>query len=511
MQKSLSHYVILAKRWAWLMLLGIGICGGVTFIITLFISPTYQATSTIIINLKSSSSAFENLNASELVVPTYAQLLTSPQVLNPVLAKHPGMTLKQLTALMVVKPQSNTELIELDVNNGDPQFATELNNEITNSFENFTNTQFSNGNSVQVLPAELPNTPISPKPLIDTGVGALVGLGLAVALIVIFEWSNDRLVSIDEIHSLLKMDILSVFPMLSRKQQEKKIHEIPTIQEAYRMLGARLNLAQAAQPFKLMMITSSVASEGKSTISANVGIALAKAGKKVLLVEADLRLPALSKHFDVQKRLGFSSALMEPWSQIETKLTGQPTHVPGLDIVAAEVPLRNSSDLLQATQAQRIFEYFQCVPYDFVIFDTPPLLAVADTQLLASYIQTAVMVVDITKSSRKALAHAKEILHNTHTNVLGVIINKSNWANRGYGYGYSGYGYGYGYVSHYLSDVEEQPEIDATPTISMPRVEVPVTTGQQASSLLSHPGEIRATGIAKATKTDLMRHRNKQP
>jgi len=174
MQRSLSHYLNLAKRWAWLMIGGIVICAGATFIATLFIPPTYQASATIIINIKSSSSPFENINTSELVVPTYAQLLTSPEVLNPVLVQHPGMTLKQLTSMMLVKPQSNTELIEVDVLSGNPQFARELANEITQSFEQFINTQFSN--SVQILPAELPKDPASPKPLQDTLIGAVVGL-----------------------------------------------------------------------------------------------------------------------------------------------------------------------------------------------------------------------------------------------------------------------------------------------------------------------------------------------
>ena len=418
MQRSLSHYLNLAKRWAWLMIGGIVICAGATFIATLFIPPTYQASATIIINIKSSSSPFENINTSELVVPTYAQLLTSPEVLNPVLAQHPGMTLKQLTSMMLVKPQSNTELIEVDVLSGNPQFARELANEITQSFEQFINTQFSN--SVQILPAELPKDPASPKPLLDTMIGAVVGLGLAVALVVIFEWSEDRLVSIDEIHALLKLEVLTVFPMLNRNQRTKKAHEIPIVQESYRILTARLNLIQEANPFKLLMITSAVASEGKSTVSANLATFLAKSGKKVLLVEADLRLPTLNKHFQLQKRLGFSSALMEPWTQIEAKLTGQATHIPGLDIVAAEVPLRNSSDLLQAPQVKQIFEYFQHAPYDYVVFDTPPLLPVADAQLLAAYIHTAVLVVDSSKSSRKILARAKDLLNKGAGDVEGV-------------------------------------------------------------------------------------------
>jgi len=504
MQHSPGRYLALARRWVWLILSGILICGSITFIVTLFIPPSYMATSTIIINLKSSSSPYENLNASELAVPTYAQLLTSPQVLNPVVAQHRGMTLQQLISMMAVKPQSNTELIELDVSNGNPQFATELTNEITQSFLQFTNTQFSD--NVQVLPAIEPTQPASPKPLLDTAMGAIVGLGLSVALVIVFEWAEDRVVSIDEIHNSLKMDILTVLPQLSRSQKTKKTSEIPALQESYRILSARINLIQHANPFKLLMVTSSVASEGKSTTTANLATFLAKSGKKVLLVEADLRLPTQSQHFQLEKRLGFSSALMEPWSQLEMKLQGQATAITGLHVLAAEVPLRNSSDLLQAPQVKYIFDYFQRLPYDYVIFDTPPLLPVADTQLLASYIQTAILVVDASKASRKGLARAKEILQKTRTKTLGIVINKSPWANQTYGYGY-GYGYGNG-AGQYLSDIERQPEPDAVETISMPampRIETPVTIQPSLSIPFSEhkpQGDVSLQRIARSNGTD---------
>src|ERR1700674_2829933 len=257
MQQKLGHYALLAKRWAWLVVLGIVICGGATYIATLFMVPTYQATTTIIVNLKSSSSPFDSVNASVLAVPTYAQLLTSQQVLEPVIVQHQGLTLKQLVSMITVKSQSNTELIELDVTNTDPQLATDLTNQISQSFAQFSNDKFSV--NVQVLPAVFPNDPASPKPLLDSSIGALVGMGLAIALIIVFEWSEDRLVNIDEVHKLLKMEVLTAFPLLNRKQRQKQTHEIATVQESYRMLCARLNLLQQTNPFKLLMVTSAVA------------------------------------------------------------------------------------------------------------------------------------------------------------------------------------------------------------------------------------------------------------
>jgi capsular polysaccharide biosynthesis protein len=100
LQGPLSRYIQLAKRWAWLLLLGIVICGGVSYIVSKLSRPTYQATATFVINVDSTSS--DNTTASIASVPTYAQLITNPAILHPVLAKHEDMTLQQLSAMITV-------------------------------------------------------------------------------------------------------------------------------------------------------------------------------------------------------------------------------------------------------------------------------------------------------------------------------------------------------------------------------------------------------------------------
>jgi polysaccharide biosynthesis transport protein len=184
MKNSLSYYILLVKRWTWLVILGIGICSGATFLISKFLPPLYQASSMIVVSINSSTSAYDNLNASVQAIPTYVDLLTNPEVLNPVVAQHQGLTLEELKSMMSVKPQANTQLIELDVENRDPVLAAQLANEIGRSFAQFANEQFPG--TVQILPAQKPTDPVRPKPLLYTGIAAIVGLGLALALILMF-------------------------------------------------------------------------------------------------------------------------------------------------------------------------------------------------------------------------------------------------------------------------------------------------------------------------------------
>src|SRR6185312_1439566 len=112
MQNLLNRFVMLIKRWGWVILLGIIICGGATFAISKHTLPIYQASAILVVSVSTSSSV--DANSSIASVPTSAQLITNPLVLNPVVAKYKGITLQQLSAMITVQPQSNTQLIVLE-------------------------------------------------------------------------------------------------------------------------------------------------------------------------------------------------------------------------------------------------------------------------------------------------------------------------------------------------------------------------------------------------------------
>ncbi len=426
MRSSLNRWKVLAKRWGWLIILGIVLCAGTTYIVSRFIPPIYSASAFIEIDINTSTSAYDNFTTSELSVPTYAQLLTNSSVLYPVLARHPELTLKRLLAMTTVKPQSNTRLIELDVTNGDPQMAMQLANEIGQSLEQFTQPEAPG--AVRVLPAELPAEPLSPKPLAYAGLGAVVGLGIAVALIVIFEWLDDRLANPEEVSELLGMEVLTLVPRLSRKQLNKTPVETPALAEKYRIFSASLIAAQAVKPFKLVMITSAVANEGKSTVAANVASFLALGGKQVLLVDANLYHPVLDQRFQLDNHVGLANVFLEMWAGPRAELYGQATNIPTLRVLTAGVIPFRSPEMLQSPLTNRLLEHFEQAPFDYIIFDAPPLLPVADAQILASLIKAIVVVVDANKTPREMLLRARSILNRTHTIILGIAINKSPWA-----------------------------------------------------------------------------------
>ncbi|GCF08214.1 polysaccharide biosynthesis tyrosine autokinase [Dictyobacter arantiisoli] len=449
MQSTLSRYILLIKRWAWVLILGIVVCGGTTYLVTkLLMQPVYEAQTQILITLAGSSQN-DSTTAAIAQQPTYNQLITNPNVLAPVAARH-GMTQAQLSAMVKTASGTNTPIIGVLVDNSDPQVAAQLSHEIAQSFTNYANTNLGSQANFNIIDPVVPKTPAQPRPTQDALIGAMIGLGLGLAIIIIFEWIDDRLTAPEEVNKLLGIDALTIIPELSRKQRSKNAEDTPELAEGCRILCANLSMAQMIRPFKLVMITSALAGEGKSTIAANMASFLAMSGKRVLLVDADLRHPVLDQHFQVKNQKGLSNAFLEMWSQVEGELDGQPTEIPTLRILTAGVLPSNPSELLQSQLASQLFNHFRNISrFDYVIFDSPPLLPIADAQILAAYMQVTILVVDASKTARKAIIRAKQALNRTGTRILGVALNKSHWPE-------------FGEVHDYLNNIQTRPRADLT-------------------------------------------------
>jgi capsular exopolysaccharide synthesis family protein len=428
MQSPLIYYARMLRRWLWLLVAGSLLCAVGTYGVSKVLPPTYQASAVLIVNLKSSTSAYDNISASQLAATTYASLLTSSELLKPVVEKHPGLTLEQLSAMTSAKVQSNTSLISVTVSNSRPALAAELANEICESFADYANAQLRYASSqpvdsVQIVPAERPVDPIRPKPSLYGAIGGLVGLGLALALIFLLEWLDDRPASSDEVRDLLDQEILTHLPRLSRRQLAVEREEVPLLAEAYRRLCACLNAAQARSPFKLLMVASSLGGEGRSEVVTQLALFLAMTGKRVLLVDADMRRPELHRRFAAGEEVG-PNTFLECWEQFEGQGTTLETTLPTLRVLAASVQPARPVELLQAPRVAQVFQRFEASPFDYVLFDSSPLLPVADAQVLAMRVDACLLVVDQARVSRRGLRRARSLLASTGVRCVGLVLNR---------------------------------------------------------------------------------------
>jgi capsular exopolysaccharide synthesis family protein len=191
---------------------------------------------------------------------------------------------------------------------------------------------------------------------------------------------------------------------------------------------------------KIIAVSSTVPGEGKSTVSANLAAALAQMGRRVLLIDADMRNPSQQATWKILNLTGLSNVLAgmaEPENAIQHML-------PNLDLISAGITPPNPIALLESHRMTHLLEEFS-ESYDYVIVDTPPLLLVADGLILAKVADGLLLVARPEVLNSTAAASVKATLEQSSINILGLVVNGVNVKDsHHYGYGY-GYSYGYGY------------------------------------------------------------------
>ena len=206
-------------------------------------------------------------------------------------------------------------------------------------------------------------------------------------------------------------------------------------EEAVRMLRHAIGLAGMQHALGTLLITSAGPGEGKSTTAAHLAAACAQAGKKVLLIDADLRRPALHKKFDVMRKIGLADVLAHRILPVDVIVE---VNVPGLFLMPAGPAMLNAADLISLgfggvlNQVSRNF--------DLVIVDAPPMLGVSETQELATMVDGVLVIAKADGTSARALGETLTTLSRSRANVLGVVMNQVKFANlKGFDYYYQRY------------------------------------------------------------------------
>nr|WP_079529100.1 CpsD/CapB family tyrosine-protein kinase [Halobacillus hunanensis] len=204
------------------------------------------------------------------------------------------------------------------------------------------------------------------------------------------------------------------------------------IAEQYRTIRANLQFASVDKELQSLLITSAGPSEGKSMTSANMAAVFAQQGKRVLLVDADLRKPTVHHSFRLNNTKGLSNFLV---GRQTLKETTQITAVDNLDVLPSGPIPPNPSELLGSKAMHKLMMEARQT-YDLVILDTPPVLAVSDSQVLAREVDGVMLVVRSGQTEFQAAERAKELLEQSKANLLGVVLNDREKKNSNYYYYY---------------------------------------------------------------------------
>ncbi len=291
-----------------------------------------------------------------------------------------------------------------------------------------------------VEPAVAPTDPVSPRPLLNTLLAAVLGLLLAAGLAATIEFLDDRVKDADAVQEVAGLSTLGTVAQMKGSGGEAELYRLATllyprsgVAEAYRTLRTNIEFASIDAPIRTLLVTSSGPHEGKTVTAANLAVAFAQAGRLTILVDADLRRPGIHSMFRMQQEPGLTTLLRRDGTKLDEVALA--TEQPNLRVVPTGPLPPNPAELLGSHRMREVVDRLKDGT-ELVIFDSPPVQAVSDAAVMSSYLDATVLVVDAGRGHRGALRHAREALSRAGANVLGVILNRVPEAAAASEYGY---------------------------------------------------------------------------
>ncbi len=304
------------------------------------------------------------------------------------------------------------------------------------------------GGGTVVSQAIEPREPFAPDPVRNTLIALVFGLLLGAALAFLRDYLDDRIRTKDDLDLVTGgADVLGLVPLVEdwRNRSEAELVSVSApaspAAEAYRSLRTSLQFVGIGRPVRIIQVTSSSASEGKTTTLSNLGVVLARAGHRVVLVDCDLRRPRLHRFFGLENRVGFSTAILG--DGVADVIQPVPD-IPRLSVVASGPTPPNPSELLATRRAGGLLETL-AEHFDYVLVDCPPLLPVADAVILASYVDATLLVATVNTTTKRSLSRSLELIRQVDAPLVGLVLNGLE-AQQAYSYTYGDAAYAYAYA-----------------------------------------------------------------
>jgi receptor protein-tyrosine kinase len=423
-----DHLRILRKRF-WLIMVAGLLCPAAALVSSLATTPVYQGTAKLFVVAKTdpgggTASAYEGTLLSQQLIKSFAQILESRTTAEAALRLDPlPFTPRQLQALVQAEPVADTLLIDLTVEDIDPARAKRLTNNVARAFIDSV-PRMQSGATLQVSlvePALTPTQPIRPRTRLNVALGLLLGLLLGVGVVFLQEFLDRSLKTPEELEVAAGAPVVGTIPPFKAGKQPIPVAEQPrtAAAEAFRKLRTNFAFLGVDRESLCCVITSPSAADGKSTVAANLAIALAQAGQRVAVVDADLRRPALHKLFGLAQRVGTTTVLLDQ------ALVDDALQRPGPDlpaVLASGQPPPNPSELLGSRRMEELIADLRAA-YEVVLIDCAPLLPVTDPMVVSRFADGILLIARAGTTTRDQAQAAKAACAKAGARVFGTVLN----------------------------------------------------------------------------------------
>ena len=332
-------------------------------------------------------------------------------------------------------PEDKIEVGRLDLTLASQQAAYA---NLLSHYEGIRIAEASGSSNVLVAEEAIPiYSPIRPRTMTNTLLTALVAALLVLGIIFLVEYLDDTVKTPEDLASVVDLSTLGAIAEIEGRTGRDRLVTVlaprSAISEAYRMLRTNIQFAGVDGQVKSIMVTSSGSGEGKSTTVANLAIVMAQTGRRVILIDADLRRPVQHRLFELPNSKGLTTALLDLNTPPREHL--QDTLVPGLQIMTSGAIPPNPAELLGSQRQAALLADLE-KEADLIILDSPPVLTVADALVLAPRVNGVLLVVEVGSTRRGAIQKAADALLHTDARMLGVALNRLTLRRSAYYYHY---------------------------------------------------------------------------
>jgi receptor protein-tyrosine kinase len=426
---ELRDYLRIVRKRALLILAATVLCAAGALLTSLATVPVYQGAAKLLVVAKNepgggTSSAYEGALLSQQLVKSFAQILESRATAEAALRLDPQpFTARQLQAKIHAEPVTETLLINLSVEDTDPTRARRLTNSVARAFIG-TVPDIQTGSALRVSlvePALTPTEPVRPRTKLNVALGLVLGLMLGVGLAFLREFLDRSVKTPEELEAASGVPVVGAIPPFKAAKQPIPIAIEPRTPaaEAFRKLRTNFAFLGVDRDGLCCVVTSPSAGDGKSTVAANLAIALVQAGKRVALVDADLRKPSLHRVFGLHQRVGTTTVLLNQADAFDALQRPDPGF-PAI-LTSGRIP-PNPSELLGSRRMQQLIQELSGA-FEVVLVDCAPLLPVTDPMVVSRFADGILMIARAGTTTRDQTQAAKAVCARAGATVFGTVLN----------------------------------------------------------------------------------------